>query len=158
MLKPIRTGLAGIVLSTTLFASALAAGVDVNATTTGLAMRGYDPVAYFIVGAPTRGNWKISAEHNGATYRFASEENKQKFLADPAAYVPAFGGYCAFGTAMGFKFDGDPNVWKIVDNKLYLNLSKPIQTRWEGDLSNFIKSAKTNWVKIKDATPASLQK
>ncbi len=158
MLKPLRTGLAGIVLSTTLFASALAAGVDVNATTTGLAIRGYDPVAYFTAGAPTSGNWKISAEHNGATYRFASEENKKKFLADPQAFVPAFGGYCAFGTAMGFKFDGDPNIWKIVDNKLYLNLSKPIQTRWEGDLSNFITTAKTNWVKIKDAAPSDLQK
>lgn len=59
---------------------------------------------------------------------------------------------------MGFKFDGDPNIWKIVDNKLYLNLSKPIQTYWEGDQSNFIQTAKTNWVKIKDAEPASLQK
>ena len=55
-------------------------------------------------------------------------------------------------------FDGDPKVWKIVDNKLYLNLSKPIQTRWEGDLSNFIKTASTNWKTIKDKSPASLQK
>ena len=79
-------------------------------------------------------------------------------MANPAKYIPAFGGYCAFGTAMGFKFDGDPNVWKIVDNKLYLNLSKDIQTRWEGKVTEFIGTANTNWKTIKDKTPESLQK
>ncbi|MEM7427686.1 MAG: YHS domain-containing (seleno)protein [Pseudomonadota bacterium] len=157
-MKHIRTGIAGALLSATLFTSALAAGVDVNATSTGLAIRGYDPVAYFTVGAPTRGNWKITATHNGATYRFASKENKEKFLTDPAKFVPAYGGYCAFGTAMGFKFDGDPNVWKIVDNKLYLNLSTGIQTRWEGKVTEFITSANGNWKTIKDKAPAELQK
>lgn len=157
MMKAIRVGIAGVALSAAMMGSALAADVTVNATTTGLALRGHDPVAYFTVGKPTPGNWKISHQHNGATYRFSSEENLAKFKADPAKYVPAYGGFCAFGTAMGFKFDGDPNVWKIVNNKLYLNISKDIQTRWEGDETNFITQANTNWVNIKDKAPEALQ-
>ena len=157
-MKAVRTTFAGALLGAAMMSSALAAGVDVNATSTGLAIRGYDPVAYFTEKQPTRGNWKITATHNGATYRFASKANKEKFLANPAKFTPAYGGYCAFGTAMGFKFDGDPNVWKVVGNKLYLNLSKDIQTRWEGKVTEFISTADTNWKTIKDKAPEALQK
>lgn len=153
----IKSLLGGIALSVTLATSTLAAGVDVNATSTGLALRGYDPVAYFTVGEPTAGDWQITSVYNDATYRFANEENKATFEANPEAYAPAYGGYCAFGTAMGFKFDGDPNYWKIVDDKLYLNLSKEIQTRWEGDIPGFIDQASANWTDIADKDPAELQ-
>lgn len=157
MLKALTTALAGLAISATLFVSAFAAGVDVNATTTGLALRGYDPVAYFTTGAPTAGDFQITASHNGATYRFASEENKALFVADPEAYAPAYGGYCAFGTAMGFKFDGDPHLWRIVDNKLYLNLAPGIQERWEADRANLIVSADDKWAEIADKSPEELQ-
>ncbi|MCR9135796.1 MAG: hypothetical protein NXI27_07375 [Alphaproteobacteria bacterium] len=157
MFKAITTALAGLAISATLFVSAFAAGVDVNATTTGLALRGYDPVAYFTAGAPTEGDFQITATHNGATYRFASEENKALFVANPEAYAPAYGGFCAFGTAMGFKFDGDPHLWRIVDNKLYLNLAPGIQKRWEADRANLIVSADTKWSEIADKTPEELQ-
>lgn len=157
MLKALATTLAGLAISATLFVSAFAAGVDVNATTTGLALRGYDPVAYFTTGAPTAGDFQITATHNGATYRFASEENKALFVADPEAYAPAYGGYCAFGTAMGFKFDGDPHLWRIVDNKLYLNLAPGIQKRWEADRANLIVSADDKWADIADKSPEELQ-
>jgi len=158
MIKTLSKTLAGAVLSAMLFANAFAAGVDVNATTTGLALRGYDPVAYFTSGAPTPGDFQITAEYNGATYRFASEENKALFVASPEAYAPAYGGFCAFGTAMGFKFDGDPQLWRIVDNKLYLNLAPGIQERWEADRANLIVAADENWQTIADKTPEELQK
>jgi YHS domain-containing protein len=157
MLKAIMTALATMAVSATLFVSAFAAGVDVNATSTGLALRGYDPVAYFTKGQPTPGDFQITAEHGGATYRFASKENKAVFVADPQAYVPAYGGYCAFGTAMGFKFDGDPELWRIVDNRLYLNLAPGIQKRWESDRANLIVSANANWPQIADKAPEELQ-
>lgn len=157
MLKAITTALAGLAISATLLVSAFAAGVDVNATTTGLALRGYDPVAYFTTGAPTAGDFQITASHNGATYRFASEENKALFVADPEAYAPAYGGYCAFGTAMGFKIDGDPHLWRIVDNRLYLNLAPGIQKRWEADRANLIVSADDKWSEIADKSPEELQ-
>jgi YHS domain-containing protein len=153
MFKLLRNIAVGAVLSTILFATAMAAGVDVNATTTGLAMRGYDPVSYF-QGAPAEGDLAHTAEFNGATYRFASEANKEKFVAAPEKYAPAYGGYCAFGTAMGFKFDGDPKIWKIVDNKL--NLSKKVQGRWESELNELIEQADNKWVNIKDKAPEEL--
>ncbi len=152
----IKTALGGIALSVAVATSAFAAGNDVNATPTGLALQGYDPVAYFTDGAPVKGDWDISAEYNGATYRFATEAHKATFEADPVAYAPAYGGYCAFGTAMGFKFDGDPTLWKIVDDTLYLNLSPAIQERWSGDIPGFIVNADTNWEAIVDASPEEL--
>ena len=149
--------LSGVALSVAMATSALAAGVELNASSTGLAMQGYDPVAYFTDGAPAKGSYKITTVFNDATYRFASEEHKAQFEANPEAYLPAYGGYCAFGTAMGFKFDGDPEYWKIVDNKLYLNLSKDIQTRWEGNIPGFVQDANGHWENIADVEPAALQ-
>ena len=137
--------------------SALAAGPELNASSTGLALQGYDPVAYFTEGQAKKGSYKITAAHNDATYWFSSEEHKAAFEANPDAYVPEYGGYCAFGAAMGFKFDGDPHHWKIVDGELYLNLSKDIQERWSTDIPGFIQQADNNWETIEDATPASLQ-
>lgn len=156
-MNKIKSLMGGVALSVALATSALAAGVELNASSTGLALQGYDPVAYFNAGEPTQGNWKITSIYNDATYRFASEENKAEFEANPEAYLPEYGGYCAFGAAMGFKFDGDPNVWKIVDNKLYLNISPDVQVRWEGDIPGFVDRADTNWVEIADKTPAELQ-
>ncbi len=86
----------------------------------GYAVHGYDVVAYFTVGAPTLGNDRFIAEYQGVAYRFASADNRDRFAADPAAYAPQYGGYCAFGTAFGRKFDGDPLAWRIVDGELYL--------------------------------------
>ena len=149
--------LSGVALSVAMATSALAAGVELNASSTGLAMQGYDPVAYFTDGAPTKGSYKITTVFNDATYRFASEEHKAQFEANPEAYLPAYGGYCAFGTAMGFKFDGDPTYWKIVDNTLYLNLSKDIQERWEGNIPGFVEDANGHWENIADVEPAALQ-
>ncbi|KIC11890.1 hypothetical protein RA19_04450 [Leisingera sp. ANG-M1] len=156
-MNKVKALISGVALSVAMATSALAAGVEINASSTGLAMQGYDPVAYFTDGAPTKGSYKITTIYNDAMYRFASEEHKAAFEKNPEAYLPAYGGYCAFGTAMGFKFDGDPNHWKIVDNTLYLNLSADIQERWEGDIPGMVKNANANWEDIADKTPAELQ-
>ena len=111
----------------------------------GYAVHGYDVVAYFTVGRPTNGVDEFTAEHQGATYRFASAAHRDTFTADPAKYAPQYGGYCAFGTAVGRKFDGDPTAWRIIDGKLYLNLNKQIQARWLKDTAGFIRSADRNW-------------
>src|SRR5271168_3559134 len=137
---------------------AIAAGPQVNATITGLALRGYDPVAYFTDGKPVPGDFTITAQHDGATYRFASEDHKERFLKDPAKYLPEYGGFCAFGTAKGVKVDGDPTVWKIVDGKLYLNLAPAVATRWDQDIPGNIKTADEKWKVVKDKAPSELLK
>jgi YHS domain-containing protein len=153
----IRLGAAVVlIISAAAGAPALAAGPDINATITGLALRGYDPVAYFTDGKPVLGDFTITAQHDGATYRFASEDHKERFLKDPAKYLPEYGGFCAFGTAQGVKVDGDPNVWKIVDNKLYLNLAPAVAKRWELDVSGNIKTADEKWTVVKDKPPSEL--
>ncbi|MBO6834801.1 MAG: YHS domain-containing (seleno)protein [Alphaproteobacteria bacterium] len=156
-MKSVASLLAGAFVSLFVAASAMAAGVELNTSQTGLALQGYDPVAYFTEGKPVQGNWQITSQYQGATYRFANEAHKDKFEADPAAYVPQYGGYCAFGTAMGFKFDGDPTQWRIVDDKLYLNLSAEIQEKWLADVPGYIDQADGKWVDIATKSPAELQ-
>ena len=136
----------------------LAAGPQINATITGLALRGYDPVAYFTDGKPVLGDFSITSQYDGATYRFASEEHKALFVKEPAKYLPQFGGFCAYGAAAGYKVDGDPTLWKIVDNKLYLNIAPPVAARWNQDVAGYIKAANEKWTAIKDKAPSDLQK
>jgi YHS domain-containing protein len=152
----IRGTVAAAVVAGTLVSSAFAAGVDVNATVTGLALRGVDPVSYFTNGAPKDGDFSITSVHNGATYRFTSEENKDLFEKNPEKYLPQYGGFCAFGTAMGVKVDGDPDLWKIVDGKLYLNLSESIQERWNKDTAGFIEKGDNKWTEIENVDPSEL--
>lgn len=116
----------------------------------GLAVHGFDVVAFFKDGKPAQGDAKFSATHGDATYRFSSQANLDAFKASPAKYEPAYGGYCAYGVAVGAKFDGDPRFWKIVEGKLYLNLSADIQEAWNKDVSGNIKKAEVNWPGLKD--------
>lgn len=153
----VKSLLTGAALSAALVTSALAAGVELNTTNTGLALQGYDPVAYFTEGEATEGSWKITSTFNDATYRFATEAHKAAFDADPEAYLPQYGGFCAFGAAMGFKFDGDPEHWKVVDGELFLNISQDIQERWVTDIPGYVEKADANWIDIADKAPSELQ-
>lgn len=110
-----------------------------------LALQGYDTVAYFTVGEPTKGSAEYSTTYNGAEFRFASEENLNLFLGNPDQYAPQYGGYCAWAVAQGKTAKGDARRWAIVDDKLYLNYNKGIQKKWDKDRSGFITSADTNW-------------
>jgi YHS domain-containing protein len=114
----------------------------------GLAAHGYDVTSFFS-GQPTAGNDKFAVAHNGATYRFVSQANLDAFKANPSKFEPAFGGYCAYGAALGKKFDGDPRYWKVVNDKLYLNLNSDIQAKWSEDIEGNLKKANNNWSKIK---------
>lgn len=134
-----------------------AADVAVNADASGLALQGHDPVAYFTEGRPVAGREDLTASHEGATYRFSSAANRARFLADPAAHVPAYGGYCAFGTAMGYKVKIDPAAFSIVDDRLYLNYSKGVQSRWQEDPAGYIAKADENWTTIRDKSPEELR-
>ena len=122
----------------------------------GLAVHGYDVVAYFENGQPEVGRAKYSTVYNGATYRFSSEETLDTFEDEPEKYVPQYGGYCAYGVAVGAKFDGDPRLWRIVDGKLYLNLNEDIQETWEKDVPGYINKGDRNWKKIASLTPEEL--
>ena len=96
-------------------------------------------------------------KHDGAVYQFASEENKRRFETDPARYAPQYGGFCAYGAALGKKFDGDPLAFKVVDGKLFLNLDKEIQAKWAEDIPGNIAKANQQWKRIRDVSPSELK-
>ncbi|MGQ0532670.1 MAG: YHS domain-containing (seleno)protein [Caulobacteraceae bacterium] len=110
-----------------------------------VAVGGYDPVAYFTDGRPARGAAQHRITHLGYEYRFASAEHLAAFRANPSRYLPQYGGYCAWAMSQGYTAAGNPNNWRIVDGKLYLNYNDEIQTRWEGDIPGHIRRANGNW-------------
>lgn len=118
-------------------------------TEDGVAVKGYDPVAYFTDARPTRGDASISATHGGATYHFANAANRDAFVADPARYAPQYGGYCAWAVAQGYKAPITPEAWAVVDGKLYLNATKGVQRRWQRDVPGFIATANRVWPTLK---------
>ncbi|GJL55379.1 MAG: hypothetical protein NPIRA02_25110 [Nitrospirales bacterium] len=117
---------------------------------------GYDPVGYFTEGKPMKGSGYHVAEFDGVTYAFVSEEHKDMFEGNPEKYVPAYGGYCAYGVAVGKKFVSDPEAWKIVDGRLYLNLDQDIQSKWLKDIPGYIEQSEANWKEIKGRAPSAL--
>lgn len=127
---------------------------NVEYSTTGVL--GYDLVSYHTDGKPVRGTGDHLVVVDGVTYLFSSEENKNAFEKDPNRYLPAYGGYCAYGVSVNKKFVGDPEVWKIVDGTLYLNLNRDIQTTWKQDIPGNIVKANQNWENIKDKSPDHL--
>lgn len=121
-----------------------------------LGIGGYDPVAYFTDGKALRGSGFYVTVVDGVTYAFSTAEHRKMFEANPQKYLPAYGGYCAYGLGVGKKFVADPEVWKIVEGKLYLNLDKGIQQKWEKDIPGYIKKGDANWVTMKDKKPSDL--
>ena len=111
----------------------------------GIAIDGTDAVAYFTEGRPVAGNAAFTSDWMGVTWQFASDENRAAFAADPEAYAPQYGGYCAWAVSQGYTASTVPEAWKIVDGKLYLNFSPRIQRRWERDIPGNIAAADRNW-------------
>ena len=114
----------------------------------GVAIKGYDPVAYFESGGPRKGKAEFTLQHAGVRWRFASAENKAKFEADPAKYTPVYGGYCAYGVSQGYLVKIEPDAWAIRNGKLYLNYSKSVQQLWEKRPDSYIAKADKRWPKL----------
>jgi YHS domain-containing protein len=114
----------------------------------GVAVGGYDPVAYFTQGKPVKGEAGITLDHMGATWRFASEANRAAFQADPARYAPQYGGYCAWAVSQGYTAKGDPSAWTIAGGKLYLNYDQAVKRGWEKDIPGNVAKGDANWPKV----------
>ena len=142
--------------TTALSAQPVQAAQEINVQG-GYAVHGYDPVAYFTEGKPVEGSESFTATHDGASYKFATAEHRDMFIADPAKYAPQYGGFCAFGVAMaGRKFDGDPTQWTVKDGKLYLNVNATVQERFRENVPGYIRGADNNWPIIAEIPEATL--
>lgn len=119
---------------------------QINATSFGgVAIDGYDPVAYFENDEAVEGDGRFTLDWNGATWRFASSANRDAFASNPEKYAPQYGGYCAWAVSQGYTAPVNPEAWRIVEGKLYLNYSKGVQKRWAADIPGNISKADSNW-------------
>jgi YHS domain-containing protein len=125
----------------------------VNTDGKGQAVRGFDAVAYFAANSAVEGDPKYQYAWNGAKWLFANAENLEKFKQNPEAYAPQFGGYCAYAVSHGHTADGDPNAWKVVDGKLYLNYNPEVKQMWEKEQDKFIKDGEKNWTEFQTKKP-----
>ena len=138
-----------VLLALVVAAVAFAAEDPVNKSALGgVAIKGYDTVAYFTEGKPVKGRKSFEVEWHGATWRFASAENRDAFEADPGTYAPRYGGYCAWAVSQGYTAGIDPDAWKIVEGRLYLNYSREVKAKWERDISRYIELADRNYPKL----------
>lgn len=123
---------------------AMAAKPPVFATD-GIAINGFDPVAYFTESAPVKGDPAISSDWEGAKLIFASAENKAMYDADPAKFSPRYGGYCAYAVSKGGTATTDPDAWTVHEDRLYLNFSVDVRSIWQEDIPGNISRADANW-------------
>lgn len=142
-----RAALAAIAATPFFTKAAFAASPDIFAEG-GLAIRGYDPVAYFDQSAPVAGAADHALMWKGAEWRFASAANMAKFEANPEAYAPQYGGYCAYAASKGGIATTAPEAWTIFEGKLYLNYSLNVRQIWSEDIPENIARADANWPAI----------
>jgi len=140
------------ILMLLLFALLLLNGFDASAvgqTQAGdVAIKGYDTVAYFQAGKALQGNESYTAQWHGFTWYFLNKANRDLFESSPEKYAPQYDGYCAWAMTEARKAVTDPEVWKIVNGKLYLNCSMAAYEKWSRDIPGNIKKADTNWIKL----------
>lgn len=116
----------------------------------GIALGGTDPVSYFDGPQPLPGLPQHAFAYEGATWHFATAENRERFAADPAAYAPQYGGWCAFAAAKGAKAPTVPEAWTLVDGRLYLNYSTQVMRAWRSDPAGFIAAADAAWPALRE--------
>jgi YHS domain-containing protein len=109
------------------------------------AIRGYDPVAYFSIGKPVKGEAQFSFTYKDATWYFSSEDNKKLFSDSPEKYIPQFGGYCSYAVSQNYTYETDPAAFTIVNDKLYLNYNQKTMDHWRSKQDEYIESATKNW-------------
>jgi hypothetical protein len=114
----------------------------------GVAVRGTDVVAYFTEGRARPGRAEFEHAWQGARWRFATAAHRDAFAADPARYAPAYGGFCAFAVSEGYTAPIDPEAWRIVEGRLFLNHDAGVQRRWERDMARRITRGDANWPRL----------
>lgn len=147
ILNHARAGMALTAVVVACLASSAFAG-EINVQS-GAAISGYDPVAFFTENRPVKGVPANAYTYKGAEFHFANASNRDTFAADPERYAPQFGGFCAYGTARGYKAPIDPAAFTITGGKLYLNYDTGVQATWRGAMESYIAKAEGNWPTVK---------
>jgi YHS domain-containing protein len=135
-------------LAAMFFSAAARAEPPINTLKNGLfggrtdtAINGYDTVAYFTAGKPVKGQDALVHDWMGAKWKFASQAHLDLFKASPEKYAPQYGGYCAYGVSQGHLVSVEPDKFKVIDGRLYLNYDADVQATWSKDPAGYIKAA-----------------
>lgn len=147
LLPSIHHALRGLLVSSLIAAGPAFAG-DFNEEGGGIGIKGYDPVAYVSESRPTQGSEAYAYTYKGSKFLFASASNRDAFAKEPDRYAPQFGGYCAYGTAGGYKVDTQPDAFSVIDGKLYLNYNTHVRKLWNVDRAEKIQQAEANWPEV----------
>ena len=139
-----------------LLPSCTSIALSTNVDTSGVAIEGYDPVAYFLQGEAIRGDDDFAFPHEEAIYHFSSYGNLERFRKNPQQYLPQYGGYCAWAVKEGYIAKINPKAWTISNERLFLNYSKSYQRRFEKDLQSNIEQADNNWLDLKKTLSSEL--
>ena len=132
----------------------LAPGAEVvNIDKNGLALQGYDPVAYFTDGKPVKGSPEFTATYKGATYQFASTEHKQLFEKSPAKYEPQFGGFCGYAASINKLAPIEVKYFQVLHDRLILQHNKKAWDLWHKDVEGNLKNADANWPTLSQQKP-----
>lgn len=143
----LRAGLAGLLVTAAL--TTMAGSFN---ETDGVAIAGYDPVAYVAELKAAKGSSEFTSIHQGSVFLFKSAANRDTFAANPEKFVPQYGGYCAFGVSRGYKAVTSPEAFTVVDGKLYLNYNAEVKTMWSRDMPGHIGKANNNWTTVEKTT------
>lgn len=147
-MKRIQSLILAIIASAGIAGTAVAGELVNTSGASGIALNGFDPVAFFSDHKPVNGDPGITAKYQGATYLFASKEHKQAFEAAPDRYAPQCGGFCAFGASVGALFPVDIDTWQVRDGKLYLNLNPAILAKFNEDFKKNVSKAEKKWPEL----------
>jgi len=145
-----------VAASAMLFGTLSFAGNNNEVDANGVILAGYDTVAYFTQNAAVEGKAKFTAVHNDAIYRFSSAANRDTFSTNPDKYAPQYGGFCAYGAALGKKFDIDGKAFEVVDGKLYVNKNLDVYETWVEDKADNIVEANKQWTTIENIAAEDL--
>jgi hypothetical protein len=148
--RHVRTALGALVLSLSFSLAVVAGRQPARYLDRGLALSGYDAVAYFTESRAVKGSPEFEVPWDGARWRFVSAANRDRFLREPARFAPQFGGYCAYAVSQGHTATADPEAWSVVDGALYVNYSPSVKKTWEKDIAGYIRQAKANWPGVLD--------
>ncbi|MEO8384115.1 MAG: YHS domain-containing (seleno)protein [Betaproteobacteria bacterium] len=118
----------------------------------GVAIKGFDPVAYVIDQAATQGVADYTSSYKGSVFRFKNAANRDAFIANPEKFAPQYHGYCAFGVSRGYKAATSPDAFSVIDGKLYLNYNAEVKTMWGKDVPGYISKADAQWVTVEKTT------
>lgn len=141
--------MAGALMFAAMFGMAPQANAGEFFERNGVAIDGFDPVAYFTEKKPTKGNQSFSSQYKESTFHFSNAANRDMFAANPEKFAPQYDGFCAYGVSQGAKVKIEGDLWAVVDGKLYLNYDEGVQATWVKDIPGYIKTADKKWPDVK---------